>query len=133
MLTLSVKSYNESDKARKLLESKLSTAVKMDMVTVSGTDTPAAKDCTNKDVTCTGRSGKAIVDLSDQEDFELAVDLNSKFPQKKRVKHVCIDHIIMGEELNGTEINLARQLLRTQFPNLNGLKSTLLQEKKMVR
>ena len=53
----------------------LSTAVKMDMVTVSGTDsvaeaevTPTTKvllDCINKDVTCTGRSGKVIVDLSD--------------------------------------------------------------------
>ena len=95
----SAKSYNESDKARKLLESMLSTkAVKMDKVTVSGTDTPAAKDCTNKDITCTGRSGKVIVDLSDQEDSESAIDLNSKSPQKKRVKHVDIEHIIMGEE-----------------------------------
>ena len=51
----------------------LSTAVKMDTVTVSGTDsvaeaevTPTTKvllDCINKDVTC--RSGKVIVDLSD--------------------------------------------------------------------
>ena len=113
MLTFSAKSYNESDKARKLLESMLSTtAVKMDTVTVSGTDTPAAKDYTNKDVTCTGRSGKVIMDLSDQEDSESAIDLNSKSPQKKRVKHVDIEHIIMGEELNDTEINLAQQLLK---------------------
>ena len=133
MLIFSAKSYNESDKARKLLESMLSTkAVKIDKATVSGTDTPAAKDCTNKDVTCTGRSGKVIVDLSDQEDSESAIDLNSKSPQKKRVKHVDIEYIIMGEELNDTEINLAQQLLKTQFPNLNGLKSTLLQEKKIV-
>ena len=120
----------------------LSTAVKMDTVTVSGTDsiteaevTPTTKvllDCTNEDVTCTGRSGKVMVDLSDQDDFESAVDLDSKSPQKKRVKHVEIEHIIMGEELSDTEINLAQQLLKTQFPNLNGLQSTLFQEKKMV-
>ena len=90
VLTFSAKSYNESDRARKLVESMLSTAA------VS------------------------------------AVDLNSKSPQKKRVKHVNIEHIIMGEELSDTEINLAQQLLKTRFPNLNGLKSTLLQEKKMV-
>ena len=56
----------------------------MDMVTVSDTDTSTAKDCTNKNVTCTGRSGKMIVDLSDQENSESAIDLNSKSPQKKR-------------------------------------------------
>ena len=52
--------------------------------------------------------------------FLTAVDLDSKSPQKKRVKHVDIEHIIMGEELSDTEINLAQQLLKTQFPNLNG-------------
>ena len=134
VLTFSAKSNYESDKARKLLESMLPIAVKIDMVTVSGTDTPTAKfkDFINKDVTSTSRSGKVILDLSDQEDSESAVDLNSKSPQKKRVKHVDIEHIIMGEELNDTEINLAQQLLKTQFSNLNGLQSTLLQEKKMV-
>ena len=51
----------------------------------------AAKDFINKDVTSTSRSGKVILDLSDQEDSESAVDLNSKSLQKKRVKHVDIE------------------------------------------
>jgi len=34
----------------------------------------------------------------------------------------------MGERLSDIEINVAQQMLRIQFPNLNGLNSTLCQE-----
>jgi len=40
-----------------------------------------------------------------------------------------IEKIIMGEELTDVHINLAQRLLRAQFSELNGLLSTLLQEK----
>ena len=66
-----------------------------------------------------------VVDLSDQ-----AVEHNAVSPQKKRMKLIDSEHIIMGEELTDTEINLAQQLLKKQFPNLNGFKSTLLQDKR---
>ena len=45
------------------------------------------------------------------------------------MKLVDTEHIIMGKELTDTEINLAQQLLKKQFPNLNRFKSTLLQDK----
>ena len=51
-------------------------------------------------------------------------------PQKKRIKLIDSECIIMGEELTDTEINLAQQLLKKQFPKLNGFTSTLLQDKK---
>ena len=35
----------------------------------------------------------------------------------------------MGDKLANLEINLAQHLLKAQFSNLNGLQSTLLQEK----
>ena len=37
--------------------------------------------------------------------------------------------IIMGREVSEFEISLAQQLLKEQFTKLNGLQSTLLQEK----
>ena len=46
------------------------------------------------------------------------------------MKLIDTAHIKMGEELTDEEINLAQQLLKKQFPNLNGFKSTLLQDKK---
>ena len=36
----------------------------------------------------------------------------------------------MGEQLTDVEINLAQQLLKEQFPTLNGLMCTLYQDKK---
>ena len=38
----------------------------------------------------------------------------------------------MGEELTDIEINLAQQLLKCQFPEVNGLQSTLLQDKQTL-
>ena len=53
-------------------------------------------------------------------------------PVKKRSKFFDPEEIIMGEELSDNEIHLAQQLLKKQFPALNGLQSTLLQGKQMT-
>ena len=50
---------------------------------------------------------------------------------KKRAKHFDAERIIMGEELTDLEINFAQQLLKEQFKHINGLHSTLLQEKRL--
>ena len=50
-------------------------------------------------------------------------------PPEKRQRLFDAEHIIMGNRLTDLEINLAQQLLKSQFDNLNGLQSTLLQEK----
>ena len=49
-------------------------------------------------------------------------------PAKKKTK-LDIERIIMGEELTDLEINFAQQLLKEQFHHINGLQSTLLQDK----
>ena len=41
------------------------------------------------------------------------------------------EYIIMGEELSDVHFNLAQSLLKVQFPELGGLKSTLLQQKEV--
>lgn len=46
--------------------------------------------------------------------------------KKKKFNTECI---IMGQELTDLEINFAQRLLREQFHHINGLQSTLLQEK----
>ena len=43
-----------------------------------------------------------------------------------------IEDIIMVDELSDTRINMAQNLLKAQFPLLNGLKSTLLQGKQQT-
>ena len=51
-------------------------------------------------------------------------------PPRKRHKKFCEEAIIMGQELSDVDINFAQHLLKVQYPELNGLKSTLLQDKK---
>ena len=52
----------------------------------------------------------------------------STSPAKKKAKNI---DLVMGERLNDVEINFAQQLLKAQFPNMNGLLCTLYQEKKV--
>ena len=53
-------------------------------------------------------------------------------PAKKKTK-LDTEHIIMREELIDLKINFAQRLLKEQFHHINGLQSTLLQEKDAKR
>jgi len=50
-------------------------------------------------------------------------------PQAKRRKlpNKEVEDIIMGNELSDVHVNLAQNSLKAQFPQLKGLRSTLLQ------
>ena len=47
-----------------------------------------------------------------------------------KVDHFCEEAIIMGRELPDIDINFAQHLLKVQYPQLNELRSTLLQNRK---
>jgi len=65
-----------------------------------------------------------------EEVVNLIVDHEGE-PPKKKAKITNFEGIIMGELLTDVEINFAQSLLKKQFPKLNGLDSTLYQEKKI--
>ena len=50
-------------------------------------------------------------------------------PARKKHKQFDEEQIVMGAQLTDLEINFAQQLLKQQFKHINGLCSTLLQEK----
>ena len=52
-------------------------------------------------------------------------------PPRKRTKCFDAEPIIMGEQLTDVEINFAQHLLKSQFKHVNGLHSTLQQDKKL--
>ena len=53
--------------------------------------------------------------------------LESNEPPHKRRKlsDTDVEKVIMGEELSDIHVNLAQRLLQAEFPDLNGLLSTL--------
>jgi len=60
--------------------------------------------------------------LSDEDDVE---------PPNKKFKYsIDLERVVTGEPLSDQEINISQKLLRSQFPVINGLRSTLLQDKK---
>ena len=75
--------------------------------------TTVLKDCTN--------SRASLV--SDN------VDDHEPLAKRQRLSDPEIEELIMGAELSDRHINLAQKILKEQFPNLNGLNSTLLQLK----
>ena len=68
-----------------------------------------------------------ILDLTDLGHVE-----DDAPPPSKRARLGDIEKIIMVEELTDIEINLAQQLLKCQFPEVNGLQSILLQDKQTM-
>ena len=59
------------------------------------------------------------------------VDTEDQAPAKRqKLSSKEVEDIIMGHELSDIHINLAQNLLKSQFPQLKGLQSTLLQGKK---
>ena len=67
-------------------------------------------------------SNEAIEIVADTENYEE--------PPHKKV--ICAEQLIFGEKLSDLDINLAQRLLKAQFPQLQGLQSTLLQDNKIT-
>ena len=70
------------------------------------------------EITCTKPDGAILI-----------AEGTSCSPPKKRQRVYNEECIIMGDELTDLEINFAQQLLKQQCDHINGLSSTLLQEK----
>ena len=98
-------------------------AVKLENSVTLGEQSTCIDDQMPNDYTCDGNAIEVPMDLT-------RVTENS-LPRKKQ-KQFDAERIIMGHELTDVEINLAQQLLKAQFDKLNGLQSTLLQEKVLV-
>ena len=62
-------------------------------------------------------------------DYSIVVEQVICSPPKKRHKKFNEEGLIMSEKLTDMEIDFAQQLLKSQFPHINGLESTLIQQK----
>ena len=62
---------------------------------------------------------------------EVIPDPGSSSPPKKKQK-IDMECILTGDELTDMDNNFAQQLLKLQFKHINGLHSTLLQEKELT-
>ena len=136
MLTFLAKNFKEGNKTKRLLDATLSlTPVELNMVSETDEGLLGAEGTVELGSDVSTVDGKIKSEPTD----ECAVDLTDLVhveadasPPSKRPKLGSVEKIIMGKELTDTEINLAQQLLKSQFPGVNGLQSTLLQDKQTI-
>ena len=80
----------------------------------------------------TSVSGTVYSCTKSKDDIIEVVDLDNaenESPTKKIPQYIDTHLIIMGEKLMDIEVNHCQEMLKQQFPNLNGLRSTLQQDK----
>ena len=131
VLTFLAKSFKEGNKTKQLLEATLSlTPVELNVV--SETD-EGQLDMEGVAELGSDISTEVDVNIKSEPTDEYTVDLTDlghvetdASPPSKRARLGNIEEIIMGEEQTDIEINLAQQLLKSQFPEVNELQSTLL-------
>ena len=127
-LCFTAKTSVEADKTKKLLQSSLSDCTVQVQETVSIATEPTKQAAEVSIVTKAEQQLSVAVSQVDLTTESAAMPRESS-PPKKRQRLFDAEHIIMGNRLTDLEFNLAQQLLKSQFDNLNGLQSTLLQEK----
>ena len=134
VLTFLAKDFKEDNKTN--LEATLLLApVELNMVSETDKGQPGAEGMAElgSDVsTVDGRiksepTNECTVDLTDLVHMEA-----DALPPSKRLRLGSVEKIIMRKELTNTEINLAQQLLKSQFPGVNGLQSSLMQNKQTM-
>ena len=132
-LVFTAKTSVEADKAKKHLQSSLVDCAVQEQETASITTKPnvalSSKQAAEASIVTKAEQQLSVAVSQVDLTTESAAVPTECSPSKKRQRLFDAEHIIMGNMLTDLEINLAQQLLKSQFDNLNGLQSTLLQEK----
>ena len=138
----------ESDKTRKLLETVLEITI-----THTSEEEPTLLEVhhSEKEVNTSLSKETLAVTTSIHENFSIDQEfqrshrstdplpvvtiheesIDEPLPKKRKLSEIDIEGIIMGKELSDADINLAQRLLKVQFPEMGGLQSSLLQQKKI--
>ena len=95
-------------------------------VTISIHENFLASTSTDQEFQCYHRSTDPLPVVTIHEEC-----IDEPLPKKRKLSEIDIEGIIMGKELSDADINLAQRLLKAQFPELGGLQSSLLQQKKI--
>jgi len=120
-----VQSFVEGNKAEKLIESALS---------VKSSNAPIPLQCKPYIADLLSVISEEKENIFSQKDRINVSNCDSELtaqdsPPRKKAKNFDAECVIMGAELSDITINYAQELLKLQFQELNGLQSTLLQEK----
>ena len=118
-MTFYTKSKSEADKTEKLIKNSLGKNI---------ADAITAVDTRISNHPETNASESQSVSAS----TSITLDGDEDQPTKRqKIGSKEVEEIIMGDELSDLHVNMAQNLLKAQFPQLNGFCSTLLQGKEL--
>ena len=120
---------DEGQKTKKLIEDTLDVKVTVSEAR-SKVHTPSSLSPTTKELAIKTETERDIIE---EEDVINLTEPDAELPVAKKAKVFDGERIIMGQQLSDVEINFAQQLLKEQFPKVNGLTNTLYQEKRVER
>ena len=125
ILIFSTPQARESEKTKKLIESSLALPVKLT------SDTKDYKIEVSPGIPCSTNANCSTSLLTLTDVLENDEEFEEVQPLKKKLKlhDAEIEGIITGVELSDLLINMVQRTLKNQFPELNGLESSLFQDK----
>ena len=127
----------ETEKTKRLIEGSLSSGITIAYTPLVSSavspETPPAGETSNTSETSTsGDPDNPDIHIVTDDNNDINGDDGKPSVKRLRLSDLEIENIVMGVELSDVHINLAQRILKQQFPELNGLESTLFQEKEQV-
>ena len=118
---------DKGQKAKKLIEDTLDVKVTVSEAR-SEVHTPSSLSPTTKELAIKTETERDII----EEEYVINLtEPDAELPVAKKAKVFDGERIIMEQQLSDVEINFAQQLLKEQFPKVNGLTNTLYHEKRV--
>ena len=127
----------EMKKTKRLIEGSLSLGITIAYTplvssAVSPETPPAGKTSHTCEMSTSGDPDNPDIHIVTDDNNDIDGDDGKPSVKRLRLSDLEIENIVMGVELSDVHINLAQRILKQQFPELNGLESTLFQEKDQV-
>jgi len=110
------------DKTERLINAALSMKIELPLPPVVSSESSCASSVATS-------QPQIKIESVQTDDESQTLDVDQPPTKKQKLRSKEFDDIIMGVELSDLQINMAQNLLKAQFPQLNGLKSTLQQTK----
>jgi len=110
------------DKTERLINVALSVEIKLSLPSIISPESSSASSVA-------ASQPQIKIEPAQTNDESQMVDVDQPSTKKQKLRCKEFKDIIIGVELSDLQINMAQNFLKAQFPQLNGLKSTLQQTK----
>lgn len=129
ILTFKATQAAEKDKAKKLNKGSLSSGIKIELTSLGSSNASLLYDKTSNSFSLKSSASNNDPGIHATDDNNDDGGNSKPLVKKQKLSKLEIENTVMGVELSDMQIILAHRVLKLHFPELNGLESTLYQNK----